>query len=97
MSQSSVQLPSVVAGRIYHPSLGVPMPLIKGWGDHSAWERPKVIAQTKTAVYGQLHAIRPATKKRDETQPAFKLSFQRVKSLPLVFFFKPHLPTRTWV
>lgn len=51
MSQSSVQLPSVVARRIYHPSLGVLMSLIKGGGDRNAWERPKVIAQTKSCVW----------------------------------------------
>lgn len=64
----------------------------QGRGDRDAWERPKV-----TAMYSQLHADCPATQRGEETQPALRLPFQRVKRLPLVSFFKQHLPTRAQV
>jgi len=69
----------------------------QGWGGSQRWERPRGIAQTQTAVHRQLHAACPATQKGDQTHPALKLSFQRVKSLSLLSFFKLHLPPRIQV
>lgn len=67
----------------------------QGWGDRNAWGRPKVTAQTDSRA--RPATAYPATHKREETQPALKLSLQRVKSLSLVPFFKPHSPARAQV
>lgn len=69
------------------------MPLIEGAGDHNAWERSKVMVQTKRAVCGHPHTACPATQKGDGTQPALELSVEMAESLSLLS--KPHLSTRT--
>lgn len=92
MTQSSVQPPSVMAERIYHPSLGVLTPLIRGAGDRGAWERSEAVVQTKRALYGHLHAACSCHTAERRSSASSQTGIQDAKGSSLLSFVKPRSP-----
>lgn len=87
MTQSPVQLPSVVARRIHHPSLGMPVAPIEGWGMAVPGRDPRW--WLKDSCVWPLHTERRLNSTRSQRL------FQRVKGfLPSLFSKHIYQPER---